>query len=167
MENLLYELLGKKNMFTYSTEMAYSRTKIQMMLVQENRFRLFHFHIFQCESNFMEFYSNRIKKVMYWGIFKIHWWENYVGDSNKMGNSTYEPQMLSSFIFSLLIDKQNGFIKTIYFKSFCLFMRMLYLTPHWRKNGSLGVGVKDTPGKTEIGLGPAAFQTVHRPCNFN
>lgn len=154
MENLLYEPLGKKNMSTYNTEMAYSRTKIQMMLVQENRFRLFHFHIFQCKSNFMEFYSNRLKKVMNQGIFKIHWWRNYVGDINKMGNSSCVPRLLSSFIFSLLIDKQNGFVKTICFKSFCLFMRMLYLTPHGTRNGSLGVGGWKVPQeKLKLGLG--------------
>lgn len=71
MKNLLYELLGK-NMSTCSTEMAYSRTKIQMMLVQESRFRLFHFHVFQWGSNFMEFYSSRIKEVVNQGILKIH-----------------------------------------------------------------------------------------------
>lgn len=120
------------------------------MLVQENRFRLFHFHVFQCESNFMEFYSNRINKVMNQGIFKIHWWECYIGDINEMGNSSYAPQMLSYFILSLLIDKQNDFVKTIYFKSFCLFMRMLYMAPLDKK--WLFVGVKDTPREIEIGL---------------
>lgn len=124
-------------------------------MAQENRFRLFCFHVFLCGSNFIEFYNNRIQKVMNLGIFKIHWWEHYVGDINKMGNSSYGPQMLSYCIFSPLIDREYGFVKNS--KSFCLCIRMLDLTQHWTRNGSLG-GERHPKRNCNWTSGPATFQ---------